>query len=112
MEQLLEILKSNFPYVDFDKETGLTYPIFSVAGVGNGGFLAYRSKTDTKEYRDIYEDLIALYLDEIGAKFTEKEIEEMAAKAYCNFCTLEGELLALEVSRNLQGKYGVEKPVV
>ena len=46
------------------------------------------------------------------ANITEKEIEEMAAKAYCNFCTLEGELLALAASRNLQGKYGVEKPFV
>lgn len=35
---------------------------------------------------------------------TEKEIEEMAGKAYCNFCTLEGMLLKLEASRQLQGK--------
>ena len=61
--------------VDLDDETGLTYPSFSVAGVGHGGIIAYRDKTDTEEYRDIYEDIIALYLKEIGAEFTEKEIE-------------------------------------
>ena len=62
--------------VDIDKETGLTYPTFSVAGVGSGGILAYREKTDTKEYRDVYEDMIALYLKTIGVEFTEKEIED------------------------------------
>lgn len=62
--------------VGFDDETGITYPKFSIAAVGNGGFLAYREKTDKKEYRDIYEELIALYFDEIGIKFTEKEIKD------------------------------------
>ena len=40
---------------DLDKETGITYPTFSIAGVGHGGIMAYRDKTDTKEYKDIYE---------------------------------------------------------
>lgn len=62
--------------VDLDRETGLAYPTFSVAGVGSGGIIAYREKTDTKEYIDIYEEIIALYLKEIGVKFTEKEIED------------------------------------
>ena len=61
---------------DLDKETGITYPTFSIAGVGHGGIMAYRDKTDTKEYKDIYEELIALYLEEIGAEFTEKEIKD------------------------------------
>ena len=61
---------------DLDKETGITYPTFSIAGVGHGGIIAYRDKTDTKEYKDIYEELIALYLEEIGAEFTEKEIKD------------------------------------
>lgn len=67
---------------DLDRETGLSYPSFSIAGVGSGGILAYREKTDTKEYRDIYEELIALYLDEIGVKFTEKEIEDSVKLQY------------------------------
>ena len=62
--------------VDHDKETGISYPTFSVAGVGNGGFIAYRPKTDTEEYRDIYEEIIALYLEEIGVEFTAEEIED------------------------------------
>lgn len=61
---------------DLDKETGVTYPTFSIAGVGHGGILAYRDKTDAKEYKDIYEEVIALYLEEIGAEFTEKEIND------------------------------------
>ena len=68
--------------VDFDKETGVTYPSFSVAGVGSGGILAYREKTNTKEYRDVYEDLIALYLETIGVEFTEKEIEDAVKLQY------------------------------
>ena len=62
--------------VDMDRETGVAYPTFSIAGVGNGGIMAYRDRTDTEEYRDIYEEIIALYLKEIGAEFTEKEIEK------------------------------------
>ena len=61
--------------VDLDSETGLTYPTFSIAGVGNGGILAYREKTDTEEYKDVYEDMIALYLEKIGVEFTEEEID-------------------------------------
>ena len=61
--------------VDFDSETGLTYPAFSVAGVGHGGILAYREKTDTEAYRDIYEDLISLYFDAIHVEVSEKDIE-------------------------------------
>lgn len=60
---------------DIDSKTGLTYPIFSVAGVGNGGILAYRPKTDNEEYRAVYKDLIALYLETIGVKFSKEDID-------------------------------------
>lgn len=46
------------------------------------------------------------------ANITEKDMEELAGKACCNFCTLEGAVLKVAAARNLQGKYGVEKPVV
>ena len=61
--------------IDMDEETGIPYPTFSIAAVGNGGFLAYRDKTNTDEYKDIYKELITLYMQEIGAEFTKEEIE-------------------------------------
>ncbi len=60
--------------VDSDAVTGVPYPTFSIAAAGNGGFLAYRSKTDTKEYEDVYAKLISDYLKTIGAEFTQEEI--------------------------------------
>ena len=67
---------------DIDGKTGLTYPVFSVAGVGNGGILAYREKTDTEEYKDVYEDLIAAYFEAVDIEVSEKDIEA-AVKLQC-----------------------------
>ena len=53
--------------VELDEETGVPYPIFSIADAGHGGRLAYRSKTDTTAYKNIYTNIISRYLDEIGA---------------------------------------------
>ena len=61
--------------VELDEETGVPYPIFSIADAGHGGRLAYRSKTDTTAYKNIYANLISRYLDEIGAEFDRKDID-------------------------------------
>ena len=60
---------------ELDAETGVPYPSFSVASAGSAGLLEFRAKTATKEYRDIYADLISMYLEEIGAEFTEKDVQ-------------------------------------
>ena len=61
--------------IDTDKETGVPYPMFSVATAGHGGLLAFRAKTDTTAYKKVYMSLISRYLGEIGAEFDEKDIE-------------------------------------
>ena len=45
--------------VDLDAETGVPYPIFSIATAGHGGLLAYRSKTGTTAYKNVYTNLIS-----------------------------------------------------
>ena len=63
--------------IDFelDDETGVPYPSFTVAAAGSGGLLEFRAKTATKEYRDVYSDLVSMYLEEIGGEFTEKDVQ-------------------------------------
>ena len=61
--------------VDLDAKTGVPYPIFSVATAGHGGLLAFRSKTDTAAYKNVYANLISRYLGEIGAEFDKKDID-------------------------------------
>ena len=62
--------------VDLDAKTGVPYPIFSVATAGHGGLLAFRSKTDTAAYKNVYANLISRYLGEIGAEFDKKDIDD------------------------------------
>ena len=62
--------------VDLDAKTGVPYPIFSVATSGHGGLLAFRSKTDTAAYKNVYANLISRYLGEIGAEFDKKDIDD------------------------------------
>ena len=62
--------------VDLDAETGVPYPIFSIAAAGHGGLLAFRSKTDTVAYKNVYANLISRYLGEIGAEFDKKDIDD------------------------------------
>ena len=61
--------------VELDAETGVPYPIFSIATSGYGGLLAYRSKTGTTAYKNVYTNLISRYLSEIGAEFNKKDID-------------------------------------
>lgn len=61
--------------IDLDPETGVPYPIFSVAKSGMGGFLEFREKTANNAYRDVYVDVVSGYLKAIGAKFSENDIK-------------------------------------
>lgn len=61
--------------VNPDEETGIAYPILSIASTGNAGLIAYREKTDTQEYRDVYIDLVDKYFDTIGVEFSKEDIE-------------------------------------
>lgn len=63
--------------IDFglDKDTGVCYPIMSVAAVGEGGFLEFREKTATSEYRDVYAALVSRYLQVLGAEFSNEDVQ-------------------------------------
>lgn len=60
--------------IDFDSETGVPYPTFSVAKAGAGGLLAFRAKTDKNAYREVYADVVSRYLEAIGAEFSEQDV--------------------------------------
>ena len=62
--------------IDTDKKTGVPYPKFTITSAGFGGFLSFRTKTNTDEYNSLYKEIMVDYLDTIGAEFTDKEIDE------------------------------------
>lgn len=60
--------------IDIDKKTGVPYPAFSIATTGSAGYLDFRTKTSTDDYKEVYAELVADYLESIGADFEEQDI--------------------------------------
>ena len=89
--------------IALDKQTGVPYPAVSLAPTGAGGLIAFRTKTDTQAYKDLYADFIADYLELIGADFARSDIQsaielQIASSKDIDFSSVITSFIALAVS--------------